>query len=403
MLANVIGFPLLLLILLFPNTLQMVKLPLMLILLLGLTLKRGKCFRFDSKQLLWIGVYVLSNLFYICYGLILGNPAPLKYLLVYSLWPVVFFYITQFIDVYTFYKISKVFTYTLLLLNVIGVVAFWGLNLFGLSEFLMFKPLVKPGFPFLGITSPVITTYIFLYFYNLTIMILSIDNHNKIYKFNTYFGLLFILFTARRIIYIDIVLAILIIAVLTLKSWRLRRIATPRLVKLSMGTVVVLVMIMSYIASIVSFSFEDLFLLVENAFGDNSTTDPRVEQSIALLKGWSERPFFGNGTGVNASVVRSEVPGMYELSYHAMLFERGIIGVLIYALLYISYNVKCINLIGKIQFDNKYIIAYIVALSVFMMSNATNPYLYAFDFLWILFFGFIFINRYFKPLKSAGY
>lgn len=73
------------------------------------------------------------------------------------------------------------------------------------------------------------------------------------------------------------------------------------------------------------FDFTELMNFVESAIGDDNT-DPRIDQLHSLIIGWEEAPLLGKGSGINASVVRSDLPGTYELSYVALLFERGIIG-----------------------------------------------------------------------------
>lgn len=80
--------------------------------------------------------------------------------------------------------------------------------------------------------------------------------------------------------------------------------------------------------------FEAIGDFLDNTIG-NDNNDPRIAQFESLIAGWVEKPLLGNGTGVNASVIRSDIPGTYELSYIAMLFERGIIGMLIFVTQYL--------------------------------------------------------------------
>lgn len=130
------------------------------------------------------------------------------------------------------------------------------------------------------------------------------------------------------------------------------------------------------------FDFSELFEFLQSSVG-NDTTDPRVEQFGSLIEGWMNAPLLGNGTGVNASVVRSELPGNYELSYVALLFERGLLGVSLYCILYIVLIYNAIIAINIV--DEKRMISLIVSINLFMIANATNPYLNAFDYIWFMF------------------
>ena len=131
----------------------------------------------------------------------------------------------------------------------------------------------------------------------------------------------------------------------------------------------------------------------------------RTDQMDALISGWMDNPILGSGTGVNAGIVRSKIPGNYELTYVAKLFETGLIGICIYITLWILLFYWTIKCIAK---DNGYInyaIATITAMAIFMISNATNPYLGAFDYMWFMYFPFIFINNtpHRKLIKQISY
>jgi len=127
---------------------------------------------------------------------------------------------------------------------------------------------------------------------------------------------------------------------------------------------------------------------ISSAFSSDETyfSNIRRGQAVALAEGWLDSPFFGKGPGVNASVVQSYIPGAYELSYLALLFSRGIIGFSIYIIQILLLIYWGIKLSKKANSKLKpIIISYNVAFVSFLISNASNPYLDAYDHMWVIF------------------
>lgn len=392
-----IGCFLLILMIIFPNVLQIPKALLLGIVIVGIVIMKRK-HMINATHIGWISAYVFTNLFYIFYGAALSNPAPLKYFPVYVLWPLVFFFLAQNITYRVLYCFFEIFTGCLAFINITGIVAFILFNFVGFDSFLVFLPLIKPGFPFVAISGPIVTSFIFLFFFNLTLVLIS-KRKTKLEIINVILGIIFILLTCRRVLFLNIAIGIFVISFFSFMSGTYKKIVLAKVLKFTIGALILFFLTFSLAISYADFSFSDFLNLVINAFGDGDINDPRVDQSLALFNGWLEHPILGNGTGVDAKVSRSELPGTYELSYHAMLFERGILGCLIYFILYTKLNMWCLQSMKYSILDDKYTIAYLVALTLFMMANATNPYLNAFDYLWILFLGFAFCNKKFSVSK----
>jgi hypothetical protein len=132
----------------------------------------------------------------------------------------------------------------------------------------------------------------------------------------------------------------------------------------------------------------------ENSLSDGAYL--RYLQFESLLSGWQNYPIFGSGYGASASMTRSdEMPWAYELSYLALLFHTGMIGIIIYgsATLWIFWQ-----LIVIIRGDNQYFIKIafptFVGMVSFLIANSTNPYLGKFDLMWIIFIPVLIINLY---------
>ena len=82
--------------------------------------------------------------------------------------------------------------------------------------------------------------------------------------------------------------------------------------------------------------FLSLTNLLAEAFNLSSGTSEdvivRKAQYIAMMGEWANTPFLGTGLGGVASYIRSsEQPWAYELSYVALLYHTGFIGLLIYS------------------------------------------------------------------------
>ena len=137
----------------------------------------------------------------------------------------------------------------------------------------------------------------------------------------------------------------------------------------------------------------DLSALVEDFlsgfdFGDsnNISAARRSEQFNALIGEWQGSPFIGFGHGSGALSAPGDVmPWAYELQYIALLFQTGILGMLVYgsAVAWLMYQM--------IRLSRKYadlailMLPALVGLTCFLIANATNPYLSKFDYLWTLF------------------
>ncbi|MEZ5420020.1 MAG: hypothetical protein R2708_22135 [Vicinamibacterales bacterium] len=135
-------------------------------------------------------------------------------------------------------------------------------------------------------------------------------------------------------------------------------------------------------------------------------TDPvamlRRDQFNALVAGWLEHPILGSGHGAPAAVIRSaETPWSYELSYVALLYHTGLLGVTAYAAgaLWIGYMSYLIARRGWSEAPS--LVATLVGTASFMIANATNPYLQKYDYIWVIFLPVAFVNCYLVTWKHA--
>ena len=157
----------------------------------------------------------------------------------------------------------------------------------------------------------------------------------------------------------------------------------------SVGTVTCIVLALSpsvskYYLDLIASTFD---------FSSNESNQIRVSQFASLMDGISDAPLWGHGAGAVASVIRSEVtPWVYELTYVAFIFQYGIICFLVYAsgVVFLCWQlILSIKHKGRSSFEFYFLCGFIS----YLLANASNPYLGAFDSMWVLFIPYAIVNR----------
>ena len=382
-----LGFILVALMMLFPVQLQSVKVLLLLSIIflsffLPIKLKGKDC----KTVLLWGYLYALMGLFSICYGFILNNPSPQKYVTIYLIWPLLFTYLSIFISKTYFYRLMCCARYCLLANLLLGIIAclYFNINFVQEGFFLGYEPTIRPGFSIIAIAGGAVTSVMFWYFFFFTLIILQQKTGILDYVI-LLLGVVFIFMTSRRVLFLNFALVpLFIFCLLFFIKHRSKKELMFRVYRNRMFLLLICLFFMVLlVGNLGLFDFtelSDFFYQISEA-----SDEPRRLQAQSLLEGWMENPIFGHGAGVNASVVRSNIPGTYELSYLAMLFERGIIGVTLFIVQYIILMYWSIKALNKGRIHSNYVLSLIVAVNLFLIANATNPYLGAFDYMWFLF------------------
>ena len=177
---------------------------------------------------------------------------------------------------------------------------------------------------------------------------------------------------------------------------------TPRKRKLSnissffkgIGLIVLLVLLAYIIMKAIGFKIdnyiENITSKLQESFSDSSNDQTRQAQSSALLNGWLQSPIFGHGLGSYAheSIRDYENEWAYEMTYHAMLFQQGILGVITFFSLNIYSIRRIIKLYraGILQLENSY--PWIAGLISILIASSVDPYFGKMGCLWMLFFPF---------------
>lgn len=133
------------------------------------------------------------------------------------------------------------------------------------------------------------------------------------------------------------------------------------------------------------FHMDTFYLRMNQAFEVNSD-NPRYIQIIELFKAFLDKPIFGVGFGRGiTSFVRSlEAPWSYEVTYVLILYQTGVVGILMYIFL-LYYNVHLILKIRKKYQGDFYIIPLINGYICFLIACFSNPLFGNFDFMWVIY------------------
>ena len=154
---------------------------------------------------------------------------------------------------------------------------------------------------------------------------------------------------------------------------------------------IVLIAGFQYVTGSLGLKPESVVRYTEDAFTSERV---RPHQFEGLIDSWSQHPILGWGLGAASSnVVRSaETPWAYELSYVALLFHVGLLGIAAYGagLLWILW--KGVQLIRSGGVMALYMLSTLTGTIGFLIANATNPYLEKFDYMWVVFLPVALIN-----------
>jgi hypothetical protein len=112
--------------------------------------------------------------------------------------------------------------------------------------------------------------------------------------------------------------------------------------------------------------------------------DERALQSPYLIDGFKESPVLGSGFGAYAGYLRNdERPWTYELIYHQMLFNVGVLGVAFLGILYSLYLVHVISLLRRYKDGSAIPFGLLVGFCSLLIGTYSNPYVRSFDYLFL--------------------
>lgn len=384
------------LVLFSPTALQYVKLiPLSLLSVLSImTILKKMSVPLHPKVAIWILGYITFNFLFLIKGTYNDMGVFIQLAPVNILWPLVYTFalIIPSSKIKKF-ELSNVFFISTLLIEI--YILYIYLNFIGIipDTVLLSLPLgqrINYNFGYVNFFIPSITSLFFLIPYLVSFLLIE---KNKI-KTTIYFlfliiaGVIISIITGRRAL-IALVAISPFISIFWVKITKDTKIKSKFLKIVTITSVMIL-------ASIIFLSFTEVGLRIQNLDTEliQSGSDLRRDQFSSLIEGWKESPILGVGLGVNAEVIRSKtVPGAYELSYVARLFQTGIVGIVTYFLLILWVFRRLVYVVRQDNSKTKYIIPLLTGFSAMMIAEATNPYLSSFDGLWVIFYALALINN----------
>ena len=131
--------------------------------------------------------------------------------------------------------------------------------------------------------------------------------------------------------------------------------------------------------------------------GDTNSqeTNLRYVQSKYLLEGWRESPLIGHGTGsYTTKIIRSsEQPWAYESAYVAMLFQKGVLGLILYFSPCIWIIFTLCKKVRRKEYSIQEAVPICVGLICMLMVNSVDPYLNTMGSQWMIYLPYSFAMK----------
>jgi len=406
-----LGYLFFFLMLVVPTTFQTTR-GLFLLLIIGISIISAM--KYGTRIHTWIAgitlICILTSSIFMLWGSINDAPGALRVGTVYVLWPLLFiFFISVFYDLQFWKSYLKVIVIASLAVEAMCLILITdaiGMSNIGIINYIDAHIGIYDGMTQFHTAN--LTTLIFSIPYLLSKFLLSDTEKpgsffwKSIEAFALIGGVVVIIFTGRRALWIVLILSPII-------TFMLANIAgssfqTSKFVKLAT------LMVIGFIISsslydinlniiwdniLTGFNFDSSSQITESAYR-------RKEQFQALISGWELNPLFGFGHGAAAAdnAGGSEQQWAYELSYIALLFQVGIVGVVIYSGSVVWLYLRSIRLMRCSLNSRLVMIPVLTGLTTFLIANATNPYLSKFDYLWVIFLPIAFLNSYLIDAKT---
>ena len=360
---------------------------------------------FVKYTVYWFVYFVTISSIFILYGIYNNNPGAYDAIEIYVIYPIFYLFLISYIKNFNILKklidvlmISSIFIFIYISLFAVSVkFGFFNQSIFGMASVVLDASTNGN----LKIFAPFITSLMFIIPLNITLLL---DKKQNVYSKKFLFIILIMnlisaYFAQRDALYLVIFLSF------TLISFSHNKIRKQFRVFLKNNIIffIIGIMLMFYFSEYTSQLFDKISLGFDFSSVNAKSAYQRYLQFYQLLNGWSKQPFFGTGFGgvLQSGFIRNkEYPWAFELSYLALLFHTGIIGIISYLILFIYSFKKILKIINQ-NFQNSalYRSVYIGTLSA-LIATATNPYLFSFDNLWMLFAPLSIVNIYYIEKKE---
>lgn len=389
---------------------KILMLLLLLSLILAMNLGAGKKVVICKSVLKWFCVYIGAGIFYIILSVIHKNENPLTTLNVNVIEPFLIMLIICSIKRRHFKYIFNVMLFSIIVVEVYNIIFTLCINNIvfpvSISPFFIsaYKNLGGLSLGIIKFGSSNLSWLIFLVpmFFGLSLIKGDFDRqHTFLYIVITILGVINALLCLRTAFLLCIALTPILVLIFG-KICHIK-IDKNRLIVVGILGLIVCCFLLVFWFEEVSYIVNGVITRVLGSFSTKSFTNQynmidnagaiRMNQIEDLLKTWMKKPLLGWGDSANSmNIIRSNVSGAYEMTYFALLMQRGIVGFAIYWGQVIWMFRKLIAIVKKKEEFVYETFGIMIGLSAFLIANATNPYLQSFDRLIILFLPLALIN-----------
>lgn len=401
------GYVLFFLMLFVPTTYRLPKMLLLAVVLLVITLAWGRTgcgIKVRPRIALPLALYAALGCFFALRGVINNNPGALPSMTVFVAWPLVYLLLVS--AIYRGKHLADL-TRTLVISGVaIGAYGcLYALTQSGrLPASLYFVQIDQGqiyqgdfGFATLNLTS--LSTLLFVLPFLITLAITWPRGEPlPIGRRWIYLAIVLdaslVLLSARKALFVS--LAITPILVLMASSLvRSRTTPGKRAYQLVMP-LITMGLIISVASMVLDIQWVQLFADFLSGFNPSISGDAlaRQQQTHALLAGFGDHPLLGAGLGAVAvgSIRSIATPWAYELTYFALLFDAGLIGLVLYAGGILGSALRVVSVSRMDPLIRAYAAPVLVGWFSFLIGTFTNPYLGKFDSMWVIFLPVALLN-----------
>jgi hypothetical protein len=359
------------------------------------------------SALVWLLALLSFGAFFSAVGAASAGPGVLKMMQVYILWPIVYYYIftrineaglTRALSISVYASVYLIFIFCS---SLILIALFLGIdNYQSFAEVISFGSTVGVadfssifGFTFPGLMS---MPFLFGYLSWDVFYVKARSTGPSFKKVAWLMALVVCLFSGRNALLVVSAAAILITIYLLPRDSR--DVLLRNLIRYIIYSAIIVIFYLALSDS--TYSFGEIYKLLSENF-TSSANQTRANQAQLLLDGFISSPITGVGLGVpHPSVFRSATsPWSYEMVYHAMLYQTGVIGTMIYIFLMLVPPLSCFLICRK----NRLLVArhdgctYVpIGIGFFcvLIADSTNPYLARFDAIWMAILLPVLLSRY---------
>lgn len=383
------------LLLTFPRSFLFLKLTALaayLILSATLIASTPKAFTFKPHILLfYLPVSIIGTAWSIL-GLVNGAPleAIIDALRLYVIWSFAYIVLIHLLifsgDLLVLHRSIVAATFAIAATNISGTIdSFFQLNL--ISEYFRDALNLRVGFHsgYIQITSHNIGMLFFITPYLLFNFIFQRDSqlNNATTTFALVAALLTCVISGRRALWLALTIQPLLFFCISLASGlRPQKSRTFKVLSIFFATAIVLATALTLNTPRSPSTLNETLTHIQNAF---SNEDERSLQAPYLLDSFLRSPVLGNGFGTYAGYARNEEkPWLYELTYHQLAMNLGLMGLLALFLTVGLYLHLAIRNIRSKNNHSTLMSGLLIGVISFFIAAYSNPYFGSFDFLLIV-------------------